>query len=191
MKIHSLSPIAIIIGMILTGMIACSNTSTEKNKINGSKNKHIVPSAWNAPEGKALGQLGNRLTTLLLKPKKVEMYTVAYQDSINKEAVYVEPNFAIDSLICRLNKEQIATLNFILTSDTSNYSLNRDAIPMIPHRPQWAFVFQDKKENAIIWYSPCDFTWGIRYDGRDIFYYSVNHPSLMSSFCNRINSQKK
>ena len=83
--------------MILTGMIACSNTSTENNKINGSKNKHIVPSAWNAPEGKALGQLGNRLTTLLLKPKKVEMYTVAYQDSINKEAVYVEPNFAIDS----------------------------------------------------------------------------------------------
>lgn len=186
MKIRSLSPIAIIIGMILTGMVACSNTSAGKYKGKETKNKQTAPSAWNAPDGKALGLLGNRLTSLLLKPKRVEMYSVSYQDSTDKYPVYVEPDFILDSLICRLNKEQTATLNFILTSDTSNYALNKDAIPMIPHRPQWAFVFQDKKENAIIWYSPGDFTWGIRYDGRDIFFYNVNNPSLMSSFCNRL-----
>ncbi len=114
------------------------------------------------------------------------MYTVIYKDSAHIDNEIVEPDFVIDSLIHKLSKEQIATLNFILIGDTANYSLDKSIIPMVPHRPKYAFKFKAKNENAIVWYCPDDFTWGIRYDGRDIFNYNVHSPYLITRFCNRI-----
>lgn len=142
--------------------------------------------AWNAPDSTAQSILGNRLSSLLSNPKKVNMYNVVYCDSLHRDNALVETDFVLDTLICKLNKEQIATLDFLLVADAGNYAIDTLAIPLIPHRPMFAFDFKGKNENAIVWYSPDDYTWGIRYDGRDILYYNVAHPELMSRLCNKL-----
>ncbi|MCI8998171.1 MAG: hypothetical protein HFJ95_04145 [Muribaculaceae bacterium] len=184
MNIKSFPPFVMIIAIIMCGIVACSNTPPEK-----ITKKESSTIAWNSPDDKAVSILGNRLSKLLLNPKKVEMYSVIYQDSAHLNNEIVEPEFVIDSLIARLSKEQIATLNFILVGDTANYSLDKSIIPMVPHRPKYAFKFKTKKEEAILWYCPDDFTWGIRYDGRNIVKYNVHSPYLITRFCNRISRQ--
>ena len=138
---------------------------------------------WDAPDSVARSIMGNRLSELVSNPKKVVMYTVIYRDTAHRNNILVEPDFVLDSMVCKLSKEQVSTLNFMLVADSANYMVDTLAVPMIPHRPAYAFNYIIKKDTALIWYSPGDFTWGIRYDGRDMFWYNVANPSILNRFC--------
>lgn len=177
LKSSTLTLLLTCIGIGLSTIVACADSHPCNNK---------EYQQWNAPDSATHAILGNRLTELLMNPKKVEMYNVVFQDSLHRNNPLVEPDFVIDTMICKLDKEQIATLNFILLSDSNNYLTDTLAIPMIPHRPAYVFNFNSKKENALIWYSPGDFTWGIRYDGRNLFYYNVASPETINRFCKNL-----
>ena len=89
--------------------------------------------------------MGNRLSELVSNPKKVVMYTVIYRDTAHRNNILVEPDFVLDSMICKLSKEQVSTLNFMLVADSANYMVDTLAVPMIPHRPAYAFNYINKK----------------------------------------------
>lgn len=171
-----------ITGMIISAFIACADSGRRQEN-------DIFSKFWNVPDSTARSIMGNRLSELIVNPKKVEMYSVVFRDSIHFDNELVDTDFVIDSLICKLSKEQIAVLNHILTTDGSNFEVDTLAIPMIPHRPTVAFNFKNKNDNAIIWYSPDDFTWGIKYDGRNLFWYNVAYPSVINRFCDKMKNQ--
>ena len=178
MKVKSVFTLLLLsVSLGLCAVIACADSRAAN-----------PASAWNAPDSTVTSIIGNRLSALLAKPKKVELYNVVYRDSAHINNTLAEADFVLDTLICKLNKEQISTLRFILTSDRKNYSIDTLAIPMIPHRPMYAFDFKGKDVNAIVWYSPGDFSWGIRYDGRDLFYYNVAYPEIINRFCSNLST---
>lgn len=179
MNIKNLTILFIFASILIGAVWACAESS-------GKCQGELFSNRWDAPDSAVQSILGNRLTELLMEPKKVEMYTVVYRDSAHRNNEQVEADFVLDSLICKLNKEQTATLNFLLISDSLNYKVDTLAVPMIPHRPEYAFKYTVKKDKAIVWYSPGDFTWGIRYDGRDLFWYNADQPSNVNRFCRRV-----
>ncbi len=175
MNINKLTKLLALTAMIVCASLACADSPKRQST--------RIATRWNAPDSAARAIMGNRLSELLLTPKKVEMYTVTYRDSAHINNAPIERDFVIDSLIHKLTKEQTAVLDYILLTDSRNFSVDTTAIPMIPHRPAYAFKFINKKDNAIVWYSPGDYTWGIRYEGRNLFWYNVSDPESINRFC--------
>ena len=176
MNIKNLTTLLVFAVMVMCAFLACADSR-------GRHNDELFSNRWDAPDSVARLLMGNKLSELISNPKKVVMYTVVYRDSMHRDNELVEPDFVLDSMVCKLSKEQVSTLNFMLVADSANYKVDTLAVPMIPHRPAYAFNYTNKKDTAIVWYSPGDFTWGIRYDGRDMFWYNVANPSILNRFC--------
>ncbi|MBD5424874.1 MAG: hypothetical protein HDR45_01595 [Bacteroides sp.] len=176
MKFNRLLSASLALGMAFCSLTACA-------KIRKATPTPIAAQAWNYPDSAVCEILGTRLCKLITNPKCVEMYSVAYRDSAHANSELISKDFVKDSLICKLNKEQVATLNFLLISDSANYSTDTLAIPMIPHHPLVAFDYINKQDHALVWYSPGDFTWGIRFDGKNQFKYNTINADNLNRFC--------
>lgn len=179
-SIFSLLSIAIMVSAI--SVVACANSVPKRDTRMPKKEKPVCAS-WIHPDSLAYTILGRHLTEITFSPKKVQVYTVALSDSANADNMVVDRAYVADSLVGVLTKAQTAVLDYILLADRGNY-VERTELPMMPHRPVIAFRFTSKAGNAIVWYSPDDFTWGIRYDDRSLFTYSIANYELMNRFCN-------
>ncbi len=161
--------------------MACANTSSKKGKKNTVTKEAPICAEWIHPDSIAYSILGRTLTDITFNPKKVTAYSVAVKDSTNRDNIAVEPFYVVDSILGQLNKKQIAVIDFILLSDGSNYTI--DSIqPMIPHRPVIAFEFVNKNGKALVWYSPDDYLWGIRYDDKQICRYNIRNSNQVNKF---------
>lgn len=177
-KITNITIIGFIV--VLLSMMACANTAPKKEKVPSEQAK--VCESWIHPDSMAYSVLGRRVTDITFNPKKVTVYSVAIKDSTNASNVKVEEFFVLDSVVGSLNKQQIAVLDYILLSDGRNYEI--DSIkPMIPEYPQIAFEFSNKQGNVIVWYSPDDFSWGIRHDDKTLCKYNVANTRILNRFC--------
>ncbi len=181
MNNKAFNPILISILTILLSMMACANTSSKKGKKNTVTKEAPICAEWIHPDSIAYSILGRTLTDITFNPKKVTAYSVAVKDSTNRDNIAVEPFYVVDSILGQLNKKQIAVIDFILLSDGSNYTI--DSIqPMIPHRPVIAFEFVNKNGKALVWYSPDDYLWGIRYDDKQICRYNIRNSNQVNKF---------
>ncbi len=181
MNNKAFNPILISILTILLSMMACANTSSKKGKKNTVTKEAPICAEWIHPDSIAYSILGRTLTDITFNPKKVTAYSVAVKDSTNRDNIAVEPFYVVDSILGQLNKKQIAVIDFILLSDGSNYTI--DSIqPMIPHRPVIAFEFVNKNGKALVWYSPDDYSWGIRYDDKQICRYNIRNSNQVNKF---------
>lgn len=179
MKNNILTATLLVIALIATSLTACA----KKNKhTDASQPTKQLCAEWLMPDSAARANLGDRLTSILMNANKVNVYSVKASDSITDDDIIVEQPYIRGTLLGKLNKGQIAILQFIFLANGHNYSYS-DTRPMTPHYPQIEYEFIYKKEKAQVWMSPNDMTWGIRYDGRNLFTFD----NAVTKTTNRLN----
>lgn len=171
---------------LLICIVACQAADKPKKKENHSKETPVC-AEWKMPEDSIYRQLGRKLTSILMNPSEVKVYSVAWLDTVTP--YQLEPHFAQDSLLCKLSKEETAILQYNLISNPPSYEDNKLKV-MSPYVPVLDFEFKKKKEVAHVVISLSDFSWSVLYDDKKQFTHNINSESI-ERFCKYYISKNK
>lgn len=147
-------------------------------------NEKPICAEWLLPDSSAYNILGKRLTTVLFSPQKVNCYYLIGKEKISKDDVEVETNFVRDTLLAKLNGDEITVLQYSLLKPSKSYEKNDSVILMSPYMPILEFEFIKKKEKAHVIVSLSDMTWTIIFDDKKQFNFPYANGELITQFCN-------
>lgn len=119
-----------------------------------------------APDSAIVATLGNTISNVLFDPSKVYCYTLKGKEKIGEKDIEVTSHYVRDSLVCKLNSEDIAILQFVLLSDPVNYQVD-SVMVRSPYVPAMEFCFEKKKLQVHVLLSFSDYSWTIIADGKD------------------------
>ena len=162
--------------------LLCSVTSFAS--CNGIKEK--VEKYSIQPDSAVYYTLGKTMSDVLFSPSKVTCYTLKGKATVAKEDMEIEPHYVRDSLITKLNANQIALLQFNLLADVENYK--EDSLRVrSPYVPYIEFCFEKKKLQPVhVIISLSDFSWTVIFDDKRQFNWNYENKRLMERYSKMI-----
>jgi len=123
------------------------------------------------------------MSDVLFSPSKVICYTIKGKSTVEKEDFELAPHYVRDSLITKLNTNQIYFLQFSLLADEENYK--EDSLKVrSPYVPCIEFCFEKKKLQPVhVIVSLSDFSWTIVYDDKRQGNWNYAEKRLMERYC--------
>ena len=138
------------------------------------------------PDSSVYYTLGKTMSEVLFCPSKVTCYTIQGKATVAKEDFELEPHYVRDSLVTKLNANQIYLLQFNLLADEENYKEDSMKVRS-PYVPCLEFCFEKKKMEPVhVIVSLSDFSWTIVYDDKRQFNWNYEDKRLMERFCKMI-----
>ena len=138
------------------------------------------------PDSAVYATLGKTMSEVLFNPTKVTCYTIKGKATVAKNDYELEPHYVRDSLVAKLNANQISILQFILLADIENYK--EDSLKVrSPYVPYVEFCFEKKKQQPVhVIISLSDFSWTVVFDDKRQFNWNYENKRLMECYCKMI-----
>lgn len=134
------------------------------------------------PDSAVYCNLGKTVSDVLFSPKKVTCYTIKGKATVEKGDCELEPHYVRDSLVAKLNDEEIGILQFTLLADEENYG--QDSVKVrSPYVPCIELCFEKKKQVAHVIVSLSNFSWTIMYDDKKLGNWNYSNKRLMERYC--------
>ena len=172
MKVKFLSMLSIL--CFVSSFVSC-------NAANKKTTKYSIQ-----PDSTVYYTLGKTMSDILFSPTKVTCYTIQGKSTVSETDFELEPHYVRDSLIAKLDDEQISILQFNLLTDDANY--HQDSLRVrSPYVPCVEFCFEKKKQQPVhIIVSLSDFSWTILYDDKRQGNWNYADKLLMERYCKMI-----
>ncbi len=153
---------------------------------NGYKAKVKSTFSGLQPDSAVYHTLGKTVSEILFNPSKVICYRLKGVSNVGKEDYEVESHYVRDSLVAKLNTEQISILQFNLLAWEDNYK--EDSIKVrSPYVPVLEFCFEKKKQEPVhVIISFSDFSWSIMYDDKRQGNWNYAEKKLLERLCKYI-----
>ena len=134
MKVKFLSMLSIL--CFVSSFVSC-------NAANKKTTKYSIQ-----PDSTVYYTLGKTMSDILFSPTKVTCYTIQGKSTVSETDFELEPHYVRDSLIAKLDDEQISILQFNLLTDDANY--HQDSLRVrSPYVPCVEFCFEKKKQQPV------------------------------------------
>lgn len=167
--------------LLLIMVLVCSTSMSSCSAANEKTTKYAIQ-----PDSSVYYTLGKSMSDILFSPTKVLCYTIQGKATISKEDYELEPHYVRDSLIAKLNANQIYLLQFNLLADEKNYKEDSMKVRS-PYVPCLEFCFEKKKMEPVhVIISLSDFSWTIVYDDKRQFNWNYEDKRLIERFCKLI-----
>lgn len=174
----SFIPTLIIIGVVILCNACCNSRiiSTDKN------------AQWMQTDSVVAEHLKD-LSNLLMTPDSVLCYRLYHKDSISKNDIQPIEGYIRDTIVIKLNKEQIGILQFLLINNKSCYK-NDTLLLQSPYIPELEYAFnQGDSLRASIIISQTDQTWSLISSGKTLFNYNYSDKIANNRFFDQFAKQ--
>lgn len=134
------------------------------------------------PDSAVYATLGKTMSDILFSPSKVFCYTILGKSNVDDRDFEIEPHYVRDSLVAKLNSDQISIFQFELLADEQNYL--QDSIKVrSPYHPCIEFCFEKKKQQVHILISLSNFSWTLFYDDKRQGNWNYADKRFMERYC--------
>lgn len=148
--------ILIFLGLLFSLSVFSSCTAANKKTV-----KYKIQ-----PDSATYSILGKTMTEVLFNPSKVTCYTVEGKEKVEKEDLEFDSHYVRDSLISKLDDEEISILQFLLLASSDNYKQDSMKVRS-PYIPCIEFCFEKKKSEPVhIVISLSNYSWAIFFDDK-------------------------
>lgn len=167
--------------LILLSLIFSTSSFASCNGLKEKTTKYQIK-----PDSTVYTTLGKTMSDILFAPTKVTCYLLKGKSTVAKEDFELAPHYVRDSMIVKLNVNQISILQFNLLASEDNYK--EDSIKVrSPYVPCVEFCFEKKKQQPLhVIVSLSDFSWTILYDDKKQGNWNYANKRLMERYCKMI-----